>query len=59
MSELQYKYDEKLKEYRCFDVKMDWLVFSGFGKSKAEARIDFFLKQPKTISNTISLKTIA
>ena len=54
MSNLRYEYNEKLKEWCCYDSKANYVVFSGFGKSKEEANTDFFLNQPKVNYSTFN-----
>jgi len=39
------EYNNSTKEYRYYDKKLDWIVFSGFGKTKKEAKTNYFLTQ--------------
>jgi len=50
MSELQYELDEKTGDWRCYDPKLNWITFSGFGRNKEEAKSAFFLHQPRVFS---------
>jgi len=48
------RYNEKTKEYECFDDSLQFIVFTGYGKSKLAANRAYhakvFVKNPYAIN---------
>ena len=44
---LEYEWIESQKKWRCYDKKWNWIHFSGFGKTKSEAELNFHLNCTK------------
>lgn len=66
MSELEFEFNESYGDplvgaYRCFDPRLNYIVFSGYGETKELAKSDYFKNQPKFINQpgAIDLKPIA
>ena len=65
MAKLEFEFDESYGEplggYRCYDPKLNYLVFSGYGETKELAKSDYFKNQPKFSNQTgiIDLNVIA
>ena len=53
-------YNSKTNEFECFDPDLDFLAFKGLGKTKAEAKINYFsrtiIKDPR---ETIKFEPVA
>jgi hypothetical protein len=49
--EFEFDFDEgNTYPCRCYDPKLNYLCFSGYGETKTEARADYFKNQPKFIN---------
>ena len=49
------RYNEKTKEFECFNSDLKFITFTGYGKTKEKAKVNYFLKGPKVKNNIINV----
>ena len=54
------RFNEKTKEFECVDSKLDFITFTGYGKTREIARYSYFSKTTtKPSLNIFNLATVA
>ena len=45
------RYNEKTKEFECFDSDLEWIAFTGYGATREIARYAYFSKSCNMIKS--------
>lgn len=53
MNNLVESFNGKTKEFECYDPLLNFITFTGYGKTELEAKINYINKQPRVKNQLI------